>query len=194
MGALLTELGDGLSGIPELGLDHLDLLLHRRRPRDRLLNRVSESGEEEEAAELAPADKILAFIDSPNLVTQLTPEQLAEIGSKAIDGYRRDDGSREDWKKLNEQGMKRDQGVPIDAWMRTGGRPMNDAMSQNPQQQQHAQPEVITLVAVERGFYQGEMVDRPPSRMITRRFHCWAPFRDRHSSRNMKPRAFSPSS
>ena len=52
------------------------------------------------------AEKLLKFLDSPNLVKDLTDEQLAKIGTQAIEGYKRDDASREDWKKLNAAGMK----------------------------------------------------------------------------------------
>jgi chaperonin GroES len=63
-------------------------------------------GEEAPAPAVPPAQKLLAFLDSPNLVSELTDEQLADIGTKAIEGYERDNASRSDWLKLNEAGMK----------------------------------------------------------------------------------------
>lgn len=52
------------------------------------------------------AAKLLSFLDVPNLVTMLDEEKLGKISADAIRGYKIDDTSREDWKKLNEAGLK----------------------------------------------------------------------------------------
>jgi chaperonin GroES len=73
---------------------------------EELIEPIDGEAIEADEPEIAPAEKLMAFLDSPNLVTELTDEQLADIGHKAIEGYRRDDASRAQWKELNEAGMK----------------------------------------------------------------------------------------
>lgn len=83
-------------------------------------NDYSEDIAEGEAPELSddlpkrgksPADKLLAFLEVPNLAAWLAKQddgdgKLGGVSSKVIDGYRLDDASRDDWKKRNEIGLK----------------------------------------------------------------------------------------
>jgi chaperonin GroES len=63
--------------------------------------------EDGEAADTRPAAvKLAELLQVPNIAATLEDEELSEIAHKALDGYKLDDNSREDWKKRNEAGMK----------------------------------------------------------------------------------------
>lgn len=57
-------------------------------------------------AKASPADKLLAFLSIPNLVTELTDEQISDLSTRSIDGYKLDKASRSDWERLSGEGMK----------------------------------------------------------------------------------------
>jgi chaperonin GroES len=73
------------------------------------INEPVDNAEEDAAERKKPtAAKLLSFLDNenPNLATTLDEDQLTDIATKVIEGYELDDGSREDWKKRNEEGLK----------------------------------------------------------------------------------------
>ena len=47
---------------------------------------------------ILPAQRLMAFLEAQNLVSEIDETLLAEIARKAIDGYKLDVQSREDWK------------------------------------------------------------------------------------------------
>lgn len=56
--------------------------------------------------QIPPAEKLLSFLDAGNLAAVIDEAVLATLGAKAIEGYKLDDSSRDDWKKRNEAGMQ----------------------------------------------------------------------------------------
>ena len=50
--------------------------------------------------------KIEELVNEVNIAEKLDPEQLSEIGQRAVQGYEIDEDSRSEWREMNEQAMK----------------------------------------------------------------------------------------
>jgi chaperonin GroES len=64
-----------------------------------------EDGEEQVAPEVPTAQKLAEILQAANVAELLTEDERTKIASRALDGYRLDDGSRDAWKKRTEAAM-----------------------------------------------------------------------------------------